>query len=229
MPDIRGGQLELLSRDEIREIHYASLEILNNTGVKVLSKKALKILDGAGADVDHEKQQAKLPHHLVEEAIRKTPSTFTLHGRGKKKYRFEQGRVYFGMAGAPPFVFDLNGQRRQGTFEDIRKLVRLGDALEYVHCPSPSLQGTIEEMTLSENVAMAHRFFIQIQNTDKPGPAIDIARGGAEDPIRLQLAVVDGGLQELRRKPLTWCWHNPTSPLTYSKELTDTAVEYAEQ
>lgn len=229
LPDIRGGQLKLLSRDEIREIHYASLEILNITGVKVLSEWGLKILDAAGAYVNHDKKHAIIPPHLVEEAIRKTPSKFDLYGRNKLKYRYEQGRVYFGMAGAPPFVLDLNGERRQGTYEDIRNFIRLGDALEYIHCPSPCLQGTIEEVTLPEAVMMARRFFIQIQNTNKPGPAIDVARNGAEDSIRLQLAVLDGGIQELRRKPMTWFWHNPTSPLTYSKELTDNAIVYAEK
>ncbi len=144
LPDIRGGQLKLLNRDEIKEIHYASLEILSNTGITVLSEWALKILDAAGAAVDFPKKKAKIPHYLVEEAIQKTPSTFTLGGRGKRKYRFEQGRVYFGMSGAPPFVIDLEGTRRKGTYQDIKNFFRLGDALDYVHCPSACLQGTLE-------------------------------------------------------------------------------------
>ena len=49
---IRGGLLKLLSRDEIREIHYASLELLHNVGIKVFSDRALQILDEAGAAVD---------------------------------------------------------------------------------------------------------------------------------------------------------------------------------
>jgi len=229
MKDIRGGQLKLLSRDEIREIHYASLELLHNVGIKVFSDRALQILDEAGAVVDYEEKSAHLPHHLVEEAIRKTPSTFTLHGRGKKRYRFEQGRVHFGMSGAPPFVLDLNGERRQGTYDDIRNFFRLGDALELIHCPSACMQGTVEETGQPESVTMAHHFLMQMQNTDKPGPSVDVCREGAEDSIRLQLAVIDGKIDELRRKPLTWFWHNPTSPLTYSKELTDNAIVYAEQ
>jgi len=224
-PDIRGGQLELLSRDEIQAVHYASMEILHQTGITVLSERALKVLDDAGADVHPETNQVKIPPYLVEEALRKAPSTFTLAWRGKKRYRFEQGRVHFGMAGSPPFVHDLNGVRRQGTYEDVANFFRLGDALKYVHCPSGCVKGTVEDMGLPETVAMARRFLIRLQNTEKPGP--DSFRAGVEDSIRLQLAVLGGGINELRRRPMTWYWHNPTSPLVFSKELTDNALVYA--
>ena len=34
------------------------------------------------------------------------------------------------------------------------------DALEYIHCPSPCLSGTVEELTQSETLTMAKRFFM---------------------------------------------------------------------
>lgn len=229
LPNVRGGQLKLLSRDELKEIHYASLEILHQTGLTVLSDRALKILDEAGAAVDPKKNQAKIPPYLVEEAIRKTPSMFTLHGRGKIKYRFEQGRTYYGMGGAPPFVIDLDGHRRKGTYEDIKRFLRLGDALDYIHIPSSCLQGTVEEMNQPEIVTMAQRFLLYLQNTIKPGPSIDNIHTGTNESIQLQLAATGENIQTLRRQPLTWLWHCPTSPLTYSKELTDSTIVYAEQ
>ncbi len=225
-PEIRGDRLELLNRDEIKEIHYASLEVLCNTGITIQSERALHVLDASGAEVNLKENHVKLPHALVEEAIRKTPARFTLSWRGKITYQFEQGRVHFGMAGSPPFIHDLDGVRRQGTYEDVANFFRLGDALEHVHCPSGGVKGTIEDMGIPESVAMARRFLIRLQNTEKPGP--ESFRAGVKDSIRLQSAVLGAGVQELRKKPMTWYWHNPTSPLTYSKELTDNAIVYAE-
>ena len=204
---IRGGQLKVLDKNQIEDIHYASLEILEHTGVQIMSESVLKLLEESGADINYEKQLARIPPHLCEEAIRKTPSRFTLHNRNPKiKYPFEpNGNVYFAMAGLPPMIFDLEGQRRQATFEDAANFVRLGDALPYIHIPYNCVEGTVEQMTMPNNVAMAHRFLLRLKNTDKPGISVDIYIGRADDNIRLQAAVM-GGIKELRRKPMAFHW-----------------------
>ena len=229
MKSIRGGQLKLLNRDQILDIHYATLEVLEQTGVNVKSEKALRVLEEAGAEVDPNQQIAKIPPHLVEEAIRKNPSRFTLYGRNpQKKCKFEDGRVYFSVSGAPPNVLDLDGIRRRATYKDIENLIRITDALEYIHIPGAILPGAVEEIGVPESVAMARRFFLRLKNTDKPGLATDAFVFAANDAIRLQAAVM-GGIKELRQRPIAWMWSNPTSPLTHSKELTDSVLVFAEQ
>jgi trimethylamine:corrinoid methyltransferase-like protein len=47
-----GGQLEILSKSDVEEIHDATMEVLSNLGVKVWSPAAIKLLADAGADVD---------------------------------------------------------------------------------------------------------------------------------------------------------------------------------
>jgi trimethylamine:corrinoid methyltransferase-like protein len=47
-----GGQLEILSKSDVEEIHGATMEVLSNLGVKVWSPVAIKLLADAGADVD---------------------------------------------------------------------------------------------------------------------------------------------------------------------------------
>ncbi|NIU84919.1 MAG: hypothetical protein GWN64_15950, partial [Candidatus Thorarchaeota archaeon] len=102
---VRGGQLKVLSRDQILDVHYATLDVLQHIGVVVHSEEALKVLDEAGADVDYKKERAWIPPHLVEEAIRKTPHGFKLCGRNPKKYcKLEGNRVYFCTAAKPPNV-----------------------------------------------------------------------------------------------------------------------------
>ena len=59
-------RIEVLSRDEIYDIHVASLEVLEYTGVTFRSKEALKIFDDYGAIVDYEKFNVKIPGYMVE-------------------------------------------------------------------------------------------------------------------------------------------------------------------
>jgi len=67
---IKGGQLRILSNDELCEIHLATLKILERVGVKVSEQKALRMLEEEEADIDIKEKIAKIPRYLVEEARR---------------------------------------------------------------------------------------------------------------------------------------------------------------
>ena len=41
--------LKVLSDDQVKQIHYATLELLERTGVQITHPQALALLDGAGA------------------------------------------------------------------------------------------------------------------------------------------------------------------------------------
>lgn len=226
---VRGGQLKILSRDQIRDVHYATLDVLQHTGVVVHSGEALKVLDGAGADVDYKKERAWIPPHLVEEAIRKTPHGFKLCGRNPKKYcKFEGNRVYFCVAGGPPYVLDLNGKRRRATVKDFENFVKLTDALENIDMAGAGIHGMVEENGLPEAVQRAHEFLRTLRNTDKPCGLLQAGRGKDQAMDSIKLAcVVMGDLKKLRRNPMTRCHVNPVSPLTLPKELTESAIVYA--
>ena len=61
--------LELLSTDDIRQIHEATLDVFENVGVKYHSQTALEILEANGATVDRETNVAKVPAAVVEKAL----------------------------------------------------------------------------------------------------------------------------------------------------------------
>jgi trimethylamine--corrinoid protein Co-methyltransferase len=96
------ARLALLDRDEIYQIHLATLEILEGTGTTVNSSKALKILADAGAYVDTQTKIVKFPSYIVEEALRNAPKRVVLCGRNPKNdIKLEDGRVHFGLGSAP--------------------------------------------------------------------------------------------------------------------------------
>jgi trimethylamine--corrinoid protein Co-methyltransferase len=73
IPDYR-----LLTEDQIKEIHQATLELLEKTGVKVLNEEALGLLKDAGCRVVDE-QIVRIPAALVEESIQCAPSSVTVY------------------------------------------------------------------------------------------------------------------------------------------------------
>ena len=76
-----GFGLNLMTDDELNEIHLATLEVLQNTGVFVENERALEVYHGAGCKVDAKNKVVKIPHYIVEDAIRTAPSTFMAYGR----------------------------------------------------------------------------------------------------------------------------------------------------
>ena len=71
--------LNVLSKDQIEQIHMATLEVLERTGVQITHLRALELLDGAGANVDGDR--VRIPAQIVEDAINTSPSCFVLGKR----------------------------------------------------------------------------------------------------------------------------------------------------
>ena len=69
-----GLSLNILTDDELDEIHYGTLEVLNETGVFVESEKARDCFEEGGAVVNRDTKIVKISPHIVEDAIRSAPS-----------------------------------------------------------------------------------------------------------------------------------------------------------
>ena len=222
--EVKGGQLKILSSDELYEIHLATLEILECIGVKILEPKALRILEEAGATVDIKKKIARIPKHLVEEAIKKAPSGFTLYGRDPNyKLKLQDKRVYFSMGGQSVNVLDLEtGKQRASTLKDCENFCRLADALENIHHTTI----VVRPRDVPDSVAHVHELFAGFRNTTKTLDAETYGQAVALDSIRMA-SVVRGGEEELMKKPLLLGFHNPISPLQHSEKLTEALMVYA--
>jgi trimethylamine--corrinoid protein Co-methyltransferase len=131
--------INILAEDEVKRIHSGTLEVLEDTGVVFEHKKALEILEGAGCKVDFERQRVRFPSSLVEESIRKCPSSFTIRTRERKNYvRMGGHTLYFSsMIGMDTLDVDT-GARRAPTVQDTIEAVRVIDALDEIHfCTAP--------------------------------------------------------------------------------------------
>ncbi len=123
-------KLQLLSQDQIKQIHSASLGILERTGVQVMLPEAYDLLEKAGAWVLSE-NMVKIPSHLVEEALRSAPSRIAVYDRnGNPALNFEGFNTYFGPGTDTTSVMDIEtGERRPAKGQDVDRVARLCDAL----------------------------------------------------------------------------------------------------
>ena len=219
---VKPALLSLLSDDQVRDIHLASLTILERTGVVVPNREILGRLEGSGAKVDSERQRVWLPAELVEESIRKAPSRFTWYGVDPS-YKIEMGRdeVHFGPATGALHVLEADGQRRPATAEDAGNFSRLVDALDNLnggHC-------VVHPVDVPEKARHAHMMLAIMRNTRKCFRGRIWGQYRAQDCIRMAEILADG-FGERARRPNVIANINPFSPLAFDRESLDGALEY---
>ena len=122
--------VELLSEDQLEDIHNATMDILENIGIMVRLPKAREILKKAGQKVDEDKQIVYFDRGFVMEALSHAPSEFTLHAPNPDCNLEIGGKnLVFSMVASTPNATDLDGGRRTGNQKDYRNFLRLTQSL----------------------------------------------------------------------------------------------------
>jgi trimethylamine--corrinoid protein Co-methyltransferase len=206
---MRSGRLRYLNRDQVEQIHFASLEILKKVGLRCKSKRILEVFEKGGADVRDE--TIRIPEHLVNVAVRSAPKQILLCGRNSKyDILLEHNRIYFGMGGTPtPFIRDLdNGEFRRPTKKDFADSTRLGDAL-----PNMSfIMGIAGAFDVPYQVEYEHEWEALFNNTEKP--IVYSAPSGYSAKKVLEMgAEIVGGMSELEKRPIMCLYTETSSPL----------------
>jgi trimethylamine--corrinoid protein Co-methyltransferase len=214
-------QFHILSDNQIKELHLATLQVLERTGAAFECQEALDILGDAGVDVSNP-DRVKIPSPMVEQALRTTPKMITLYTR-----EGEPAIVLNGMSG-PHFgvVPDLPGyldpytrKPRQCYIDDIADMVRLIDALPNVEW---LLLGT-SQPTLPAAITDKVSLLQMILNTSKP------IMGEINDAESLRemidlCAVVAGGEEQFLKKPFFIGSCEPVSPLVHGKDALEKSL-----
>ncbi|MEI7615840.1 MAG: trimethylamine methyltransferase family protein [Actinomycetota bacterium] len=156
--------LRILRENQIEQIHKTSLDILKVIGFKFESDKALKILEENGCEVDYNTKIAKIPSNLVEECIRKTPSSFVLKARDPKLNISVGGNTIYFMNSAGARYADIDtGEVSLPTLEQNNIGVLVSDSLSSVHVfpsytPYFEIMGVPPVMSCPVSCASRHRF-----------------------------------------------------------------------
>jgi len=220
-----GFSLNVMTDDEVHEIHLGTLEILKDVGIFVESQEALERLDGGGCEVDMKNKVVKFPHWVVEDAINSAPATFYACGRRPEDdVLLEDNRVTFTNFGEGiMFVDPYTGEHRETTKDDIVKASRIIDYLENVE--------TYERAMCShdkppESQAL-HNAEASLTNTTKHHWLCPVDRFQAKKITEMCAAIV-GGREVLQKRPLLSFTTCPISPLKLPSHHCEIIMEGAE-
>jgi trimethylamine--corrinoid protein Co-methyltransferase len=222
------ARAKMITMDQKEEdlIHEMSIKCLNEIGVCIHSEKVLKMLEEKGAAVNYDNMVAKIPETMVNEALQSAPSEFILYGRDSKHDIALpiDGPPKCATSGLAVFISDLEtGEERNATKDDLSKFIRLSDALD-------SIGYVWTSITLSDVPNMAHgahEAWITLQNTTKHITSVS-AQSARDALMQIELAaLVAGGKENLKKKPILSVVVCPVAPLTFEKGAVEAQVEFA--
>jgi len=219
-----GFSLNVMTDDEVHEIHLGTLEILKDVGVFVENKKALAVYDGGGCEVDAKNKVVRFPHWVVEDAINAAPASYYACGRRPEDdVLLEDNRVTFTNFGEGiMFVDPYTGEHRETTKADIVKASRIIDYLENIE--------TYERAMCShdkppESQAL-HNAEASLTNTTKHHWLCPVD-GYQAQKISEMCATIVGSKERLKRRPLLSFTTCPISPLKLPSHHCDIVMEAA--
>lgn len=151
--------LEMMTEDEVESIHVATLDVLKETGVKFESKWALDFLKKNDCIVDYDDMRVRFPESLVEENIRKAPSSFRVKAREEKNDQILGGNTVYFQNCPGMKTIDLDTfEPRPPTKSEYCDYIRVLDALPNVHglsCyPYFGYEGVHPVMAIPESLAI---------------------------------------------------------------------------
>lgn len=209
-------RFEVLSQEQVKQVHHATLDVLSRTGVRIQCEEALQLLRDAGCHVEQE-DLVKFPSYLVQWAIDACPEKVFVYDRlGNPKLSLGGHNTYFGLGPTLLNIIDpQTGERRRFLKEDTAKAAKIVDALANIDWVMGL--GTISD--LPYEYSDRHEFEAMLRNTIKPIVTWSYTKEGLQDIIEMASAVV-GGLEKLIQKPFILSYSEPISPLTQDEEAT---------
>lgn len=195
---LKGGQLKVLSEEDIYQIHIATLEVLEEVGVKIEHRPALELMADNGCKVDFDKQIVKVPEYVLKKALESAPSRITLYGK-KRDFDvvLDDANTVYTMGGAGAIrVLDLDGKRRSATLRDLVDLTRLQDVLENMHIA----HFLVLPQDIPQEGADRIIFATMLKHTQKPHHTIPGEVQGVKDHVEMA-SILAGDTHRLLEAP----------------------------
>ena len=219
-------RLNILSEQDVRRIHTATLDVIESVGVRFPYRKALDILHAHGAQVDWDTQIVKIPGRLVEDALKQAPPVYTLAARDPALDLSLDGQhSYLGTDGCGVEVLDaFTGERRRSSLQDVADAARVADGLDAIAfqwVPVSAQDRPAETRSLHELLAIYN-------NSTKHVQTESIATEHEAQAAIEMTAAIAGGRDALRRRPLLSTIQCTLSPLGQDRGNLESALVCAE-
>ncbi len=214
---------EILTPEAIEVIETNADTVLEEIGVNFVDNpEALRRWREAGADVRGER--VHIPRGLARKLCATAPGTFTQHARNPERNVEIGGRnLVLAPVYGPPFVRDVEGNRRYATMQDFNDFVKLGYMSKWLHHSG----GTVCEPTdIAVNKRHLDMLMAHMTLSDKP------FMGSVTEPSRARDSVdmceILFGKDFVRDNTVMTSLININSPLTFDSVMMGALEIYAE-
>ena len=219
-------KLEILTTEEVKKIHAATLWIIEHVGIRFPSKRALDIWEANGAAVDRKKKIVRVRGDVIEEALAKCPPAYPLAARNPEQdLPLDGNHVYLGTDGCGVEVIDIHtGEKRTSCLNDVREIARVADATEEVafHWVAVSAQDApVETRGL-------HEIKVVWENSTKHVQTESIYNVHEAEAAMEMAALLVGGKDKLRERPVLSLMQCTAPPLGHDGGSLDAALIAAE-
>ncbi len=220
------AQFDLLTWDEVRTIHEATLQVMEQTGLLMpLSKKRQDQAQDEGLRIDRNSDRVYFPPAVVEAALKKAPAGFSLFARDPvNDIALDRRHGYLSLDGSVTEIMDLeSGQVRPSSKSDLEDVSRVADALPEISFLWPGVCAR----DCPPRTQPLHELATLLTRSSKHVQAMT-----AVDPLNAQGSVdmaaeIAGGKRELRDRPIISNFQCSISPLSYEGKSLEAAFIFA--
>lgn len=214
--------IKFLSNQLIERIISEARDILCKLGTTIHNKTILSLLGDHGGVIDMEKSHARYTNEMIDEALKRSPSSFALFdAMGQQTHNFSGYNVYYTPGSAAIHVLDSNTQKaRKPNTADYIKYVQITEQCQHISSQSTAFIPA----DVHENISDSYRLYLSLLFGKKPVVTGAFTIEAFEIMKDLQV-IVRGGEKELREKPLTIFSCCPTSPLKWSDVTSQNLID----
>jgi trimethylamine--corrinoid protein Co-methyltransferase len=213
---------DILSEEQVGQIHDHAMQILEEIGIDFLHPRSLDLFRQAGLKI--EDQRVRFDRAFIEEHIKTVPASFEVQARNpKNSVTIGGNHMVNAPVYGPPFITDLDRGRRGATIIDFTNFDKMAQATPQIHCAGGTI---VEPEDLPLDTRHLDMVYSHIRWTDKPFMGSVISEQNARDSIEMA-AIVFGGKERIDKTPALLALINVNSPLRYDDRMLGALMEYA--
>jgi trimethylamine--corrinoid protein Co-methyltransferase len=213
---------DMLSDEGTEIIENNAEQILEEIGIDFKDDpESLAILKDAGADIDG--QRVRFPRGMCRELCKTVPSEFTQHARNaERSVQIGGNKTVFAPVYGPPFIRDLDGERRYATIDDFRNIVKIA----YMHPGLHHSGGTVcEPVDLPIPKRHLEMLYTHMRYSDKPYMGSVTSAERAADSVEMSKILF--GEDFVRSNCVMTSLINANSPMSWDDTMLGALKVYA--
>ena len=214
--------VDMLTDEAAEAIEEAAEIVLEEIGIDFRDDpEALVILKGVGCDIKGER--VRFPRGLARQLCQTAPSHFTQYARNpQRNVEIGGNNTVFAPVYGPPFVRDLDGERRYAKIEDFSNFVKLVYMLPGLHHSGGTVCEPVDLPVTKRHLDM---IYTHMRYSDKPFMGSVTAPERAQDTV--EMCKILFGDNFVGPNCVTVSLINANSPMTWDEMMLGSLKVYA--